>query len=199
MSKATNIFAFIAGAAIGSLVTWQFVKKKYERIAQEEIDSVKEVYSARYSAKHEEEPAEEQEDDEMEITSKYVKPDLGSYASAVKESGYDYPVEKTEERNAERPNDKPYVITPEEYDCELDYDKICLMYYADQILADDMDQIVHDVESLVGIESLTHFGEYEPDTVLVRNDAKRCDYEICRSARTYLEVIAQEPYKADLG
>lgn len=39
--------AFVAGGALGSLATWMFVKKKYEQIAQEEIDSVKEVYSKR--------------------------------------------------------------------------------------------------------------------------------------------------------
>lgn len=35
---------FTTGAAIGSLVTWKVVETKYSRIAQEEIDSVKEEY-----------------------------------------------------------------------------------------------------------------------------------------------------------
>ena len=40
-----NLAMLAVGAAIGSAVTWKLVKTKYERIAQEEIDSVKEVYS----------------------------------------------------------------------------------------------------------------------------------------------------------
>ena len=38
--KVANVLAFVAGAVIGSAITWKFVKTKYERIAQEEIDSV---------------------------------------------------------------------------------------------------------------------------------------------------------------
>ena len=41
LSKA---FIFAVGAAIGSAVTWKLVKTKYEKIADEEIESVKEVY-----------------------------------------------------------------------------------------------------------------------------------------------------------
>ena len=41
----SNAFIFVAGAAIGSLATWKFIETKYRRIAQEEIDSVKEAFS----------------------------------------------------------------------------------------------------------------------------------------------------------
>ena len=40
---------FIAGAGIGSVCTWQLLKRKYELIAQEEIDSVKAAYAERES------------------------------------------------------------------------------------------------------------------------------------------------------
>ena len=40
----TNAIMFTIGAAIGSLVTWKVIKTKYERVSQEEIDSVKEEY-----------------------------------------------------------------------------------------------------------------------------------------------------------
>ena len=41
MNTKINLFMFVMGAIAGSVATWQYVKKKYERIAQEEIDSVK--------------------------------------------------------------------------------------------------------------------------------------------------------------
>ena len=47
MSKSINFMLFIFGAAVGSAATWMYAKKKYELIAQEEIDSVKEVFSKR--------------------------------------------------------------------------------------------------------------------------------------------------------
>ena len=51
-----NFLMFAVGAAIGSAVTWKLVKTKYERIANEEIESVKEVFSRR--SKEEKEPEE---------------------------------------------------------------------------------------------------------------------------------------------
>ena len=46
-STLKNLCVFAIGATIGSLVTWKLVKTKYEMIAQEEIDSVKEVFAKR--------------------------------------------------------------------------------------------------------------------------------------------------------
>ena len=40
MNKLWGVFIFAAGAAIGSVVTWKIVKRKYERRAQEEIEWV---------------------------------------------------------------------------------------------------------------------------------------------------------------
>ena len=40
-----RIFIFIAGAGLGAFATWQFLKNKYEQIANEEIASVKEAYN----------------------------------------------------------------------------------------------------------------------------------------------------------
>ena len=40
-------------------------------------------------------------------------------------------------------------------------------------------------DDVVGMESLTHFGEYEDDSVFVRNDRLKCDYEILMDERTY--------------
>ena len=47
MNKTVNFMIFVVGAAVGSIVTWRYIDKKYEQIAQEEIDSVKEVFAKR--------------------------------------------------------------------------------------------------------------------------------------------------------
>ena len=47
MNKTINFMMFVLGVAVGSVVTWRYVEKKYEQIAQDEIDSVKEVFSKR--------------------------------------------------------------------------------------------------------------------------------------------------------
>ena len=41
-----NLLFFITGAAIGSVVTWKLIEKKYKDIADEEIASVIETFKA---------------------------------------------------------------------------------------------------------------------------------------------------------
>ena len=55
MNKLLQAFGFVVGAAVGSATTWYFTKRKYETIAQEEIDSVKKTYSERYAKKDKDE------------------------------------------------------------------------------------------------------------------------------------------------
>jgi hypothetical protein len=93
--------------------------------------------------------------------------------------------------------DKPYVIAPEEFGDLDDYETISLTYYADQILADDNDVIVDDIEDVVGFDSLNSFGEYEDDSVFVRNDRLKCDYEILLDQRKYSSVIRRKPHEVD--
>lgn len=90
---------------------------------------------------------------------------------------------------------KPYIISPEEFGENDDYELICMTYYNDKVLADDDDNVVNDIEDTVGIEALSHFGEYEDDSVFVRNDILRCDYEILLDPREYSDVLREMPYK----
>lgn len=46
-SKVIFCSGFVCGAMVGAIGIWKYVENKYERIAQEEIDSVKNVYSKR--------------------------------------------------------------------------------------------------------------------------------------------------------
>ena len=89
--------------------------------------------------------------------------------------------------------DRPYVISPEEFG-EGDYETISLTFYADKVLTDETGDIVEDVDNLVGLDSLTHFGEYEDDSVFVRNDATNTDYEILLDTRNYMDVFDVPPH-----
>ncbi len=196
MNKTKNFMMFVLGVAVGSVVTWRYVEKKYEQIAQDEIDSVKEVFSKR--------EAEFTEDTEVRIKADNAKekPSVIEYAARLREQGYtnysDMVDEKPEEVKEEPMIvDKPYVITPEEFGDLDDYETISLTYYADQILADDNDVIVDDIEDVVGFDSLNSFGEYEDDSVFVRNDRLKCDYEILLDQRKYSDVIKRRPHEVE--
>jgi len=196
MNKTINFMTFVLGVAVGSVVTWRYVEKKYEQIAQDEIDSVKEVFSKRET--------EFTEDTEVQIKADNAKkkPSIIEYAAWLRKRGYtnysDMVDEKPEEVKEEPMSvDKPYVIAPEEFGELDDYETISLIYYADQILADDNDVIVDDIEDVVGFDSLNSFGEYEDDSVFVRNDRLKCDYEILLDQRKYSDVIKRRPHEVE--
>lgn len=195
MSKSAFI-AFIAGAAIGSAVAWGFAKKKYEEIAREDIDSVREYFFKKYSdAEDSEDTASPEEKPHIEDQ----KPDIMEYAARLGKQGYkSYDNFSKEKEEVGTPGEKPYVISPDEFGEIEDYSKISLSYYADGVLCDDMDVPVDHIDEIVGADYADHFGEYEDDSVFIRNDARRCDYEILRSLRLYSEVIAESPYKAEV-
>ena len=199
MNKARGFVMFVLGAAVGSVATWQYAKKKYEQIAQEEIDSVKEIFSRRESAADVEIVTPEPQT--AKVGKPEEKPDITEYAARLEREGYtNYSNvsagEKKEEQEAMEM--KPYVISPDEFGEFEDYERISLSYYADQILADEDDEKVEDVDNVVGLESLTHFGEFEDDSVFVRNDRLKCDYEILLDQRTYSDVIKQRPHQTEV-
>ncbi len=82
------------------------------------------------------------------------------------------------------------LIAPEEFGCKKDYDSVFLVYYADGVLTDEWDNIIENVETLVGQNAFRYFGHYddEPDLVYVRNDCLRADFEIGRDLRISTEV-----------
>lgn len=190
MSK-TCFVMFVVGAAAGSAATWLYAKKYYERIAQEEIDSVKAVFSERKPdtvVKNN----NVQEENQHKADIAKLKPDLVNYAAKLQEEGYtNYTKhsEKTiEEKDVPMPN-KPYIISPEEFGESGNYTQISLTYYSDGVLADDEDEIIEDIDDTVGKDFADHFGDYEDDSVFVRNDRLRCDYEILKDNRSYHDVV----------
>lgn len=205
-NKITSFMMFIFGTAVGSVVTWQYIKKKYEQIAQEEIDSVKETFS---KLKVKNNDSEDNNNVRTIVERAKDKPSVMEYTAKLRKQGYtnysdtdslseDSNDSEEEEVDENMINDKPlipYVISPDEFGEFYDYETISLTYYADQVLADDDDELVEDIEETVGFESLNAFGEYEDDSVFVRNDRLKCDYEILLDQRKYSDVIKRKPHE----
>lgn len=198
MSKSmVNILIFAAGAAVGSLATWKFVETKYKRIAQEEIDSVKEVFYRWKKEKVSEESEQVSENNTNEDENPYKLPDNVNelYAKILGKEKY------TEEKGGaeEMPVINPRIITPEEFAENPAYDTISFTYYEDDVYEDEWGVVYSkdDIEASVGLDAVNHFGEYEEDSVFVRNDDMMCDYEILRDTRTYRETYGKDPDTMD--
>ena len=172
-----KIFIFIAGAGLGAIVSWQFLKNKYEQIANEEIASVKEAYNKKNDISSDE--SEEDEFQEKTADGKLVETALPSEeeVNEYKKIVSNYTNNENEEKGVTDMPRGPYVIKPEEFG-NMDYDLVSLEYYADKVLVDEDDHPIQDVEYMVGEDSLEHFGEYEEDAVYVRNDLIKTDFEI---------------------
>lgn len=207
-STLKGVLIFVLGAAAGSLATWKLIEKKYKDIAQEEIDSVKDTFSKmkknEYPDKLEDYPDFEEfddsddsydSDDEEPKSEQKIdrnnKPDIVEYAKILSETGYTNYADrqdKKEKKGVEPVEyERPYVISPDEFGEKDGYENVTLTYYADGVLTDYFDNVISNVDEVVGFDSLDHFGEYDEDAVFVRNEKMETDYEILRDLRDFNE------------
>ena len=186
MDLLSKVLIFAAGTVIGSVVTYKMIKDKYERIAQEEIDSVKQEFGIGVKKTEPENPVEPVEEKHNNTST------LKEYGKILNNQKYTrYSTSEDEEKEEEERVDRPYVIAPEEFDELDDYETNELTYYACGTLTDDCDNVIEDVDEIVGDDFAEHFGEYEDDSVYIRNDALKCDYAIMRDNRRYSEVFRE--------
>lgn len=200
--KLLNVLTFTVGAAIGSAVTWKVLKTKYERIAQEEIDSVKGEFvnlmqNMKQKLQNTDEDATEEEydeyypdDDERDFTEK-EKEQINYYKLTSKYRGSK---DDNNEEGGTGDEDEvpyingPYVITPEDFsNSPPGYNAQPLNYFADGVLADDWGVTV-DIDEIIGEDAVNHFGEYVDDIIYIRNERTEIDYEVTRDPRTYGEA-----------
>lgn len=180
-----KVLWFAAGVAVGALATNHFFKTKYERLYQQDVESVKRAFSMPQQS----EPVE----GDTETTS--TPEEVQTYHDIISKQGYSTTSDIPDDSIGKEVKgvSKPYVIPPADFDTEDDYDVISLTYYADGVLTDEQNNPIEDVDRLVGRDSLTHFGEYEEDAVHVRNDEMRCDFEILRDLSKYSDVFHNGP------
>lgn len=171
MTTWNKLAIFVTGIVLGSAITWNFAKTKYAKIADEEIASVKAAFKSEKNNEDSDICEEENDIEKMEeLTSvnKYVT--------------YDRRIKKEETDMNE-----PYVISPDDFD-EIGYEIVSLTYYADDVLTDERDNVISNRDELIGKDSLTKFGEYEEDSVFVRDDGRKIDYEILADTRNYHDL-----------
>ena len=192
-SKVAFILGTIIGAGIGVAGTYSYFKDKYEKLAEEDFNS-RRVFDEDKKDESEEPVAEKTADSRT-----VDKPSIAEYAARLQKEGYvNYSDMQDKKQKQEIAVDRPYVIQPSDFGEFDDYEKISLTYTADGVLLDDMNEIVDDIEETVGEDSLEHFGEYEDDSVYVRNDAKKCDYEILLDQRNYQEILETYPHRTEM-
>lgn len=187
--KLSSVIIFCGGIFIGGFLTWDLFKTKYEKIADEEIASVKETFEHRESRPDKNCKVEE----ELKGNDAYVNIiDSNSYRN------YSNTTIETNKKGgtADMELNHPYVITPEQYEDNVDYTKVSLTWYSDEVLEDDWGNVL-DPDDVIGRDALATFGQYEDDSVFVRDDDEQIDYEVLRDTRSYEETYGHDPVAAD--
>ena len=206
MNKIGGLVIFVVGGAIGAFAAQQYFKKYYEQLAHDEIESMREYYLKK---KGEEDPDMEfivdplEELTEEEVSEIETAADMREFAKILRDKEYtnysdisskdDKKVKNEEKEEPTVIIEKPYVIPPEDFGEFEDYETIELIFFADGFVTDDKYEIVDDADDIIGLESLKHFGEYDDDTVCVRNDRTKCDYEIVKDPRKLFNVLRRMP------
>lgn len=189
-----GLLIFTAGIGVGAGATWYFVKKHYEKKADEEIKDVvtkfkkvREELEKKYEGIPDEAETPRNENtvtiqrDSEELSNGYI--DHPSYIEEDKDSV------NIENRPYEKDSVAPYVITDEEFGDNEDYDQVTLFwYYKDNILATDEDLEIEDKETTIG-NALEEFKKDRYiERVCVRNESDETDYEILISEKHFYEV-----------
>ena len=202
MSSGIKIaIAFLCGVGIGGVGAWYYTKDIYAKKSEEDIESVKAAFhNAEQKLRDELQELKDQIDaskkeaSEEKVVSAEKTPEKASINDYIRGKYTQYtppvPTKKTDEVKKKRAI--PYVISPDDFGENPEYEQVTLTYYADGILADDCMVEIEDIEEMVG-DALEHFGDYEDDCVHCRSDLKHCDYEILMDLRKYSDVKKRYP------
>lgn len=204
-STLSKVIIFAIGVAIGSLVAWKVTKTKYEELMAKEDRELREyynrkikVYNAAATTLHDhyeeklakiEKKSKETEDGVDRDGDKIVDDLRERYTEVLKDHKY-----SIDEPCYEGGQDRPYVVSSEEFGNGDEYDIISLNYYSDGIVSDDWGDKIEDIEATIGEDFASHYDEdpEDPDVVYVRNDRLKVEYEILRNLSTYSEMYGEE-------
>lgn len=186
--------SFGLGAAAGAVVAWHTLKTKYANLAEEEIAEVRNLYRNRQSDAADTEPDAEEKTEAKPDASMSIR----EYAAELAKHKYvNYSGNPMPEDDIPEEDPDVFVIEPEMFGNDDEFETIGLTYYEDGVLADDMDNVIEDVENLIGAGSLNRIGEYADDAVYVRNMRMKCDYEVICVSKRYSDVIKNSPRPAE--
>ena len=190
-----TVLGIIGGACAGAGVTYIFLKKRFDADLDEAVEDVKKFYADR--TRNDGRPTENSEE------SPDANADAADRNPVEQDSIFDFEMDphatnySTTSSVPDKPkalntNDDIYVIDEDTYYGAIadGADPTEYMYYADHILADENSDVIDNIESLVGREALTYFGNDGVDSVYVHNKRLNMYIEILRSERQYKEDYA---------
>lgn len=196
------ILIFVSGIAVGGLSAWAYTKSYYKKVTEDKLEIIRNHYKKK-------------QENMVEISTEHLRcwppEEQVTISNAGEEEMTDYiqkavdylsnsPIDYSHIETGVLPKEKivedtPYEISSDEFGEFDDYECITLTYFLDEVLVDDQYQILDEPFELVGDISLIEhdIGEFAEDCIYIRNDAKRCDFEIIYALETYKDYILKHP------
>lgn len=177
-----KILIFLAGAAVGSLITWYFTKEYYRKKTDEEVNDV--VAHFRNAYKREvEEPRRIQQETESQQREAWQEQKKAYYKMSQQYQPPDEPVPEVGYYPEPHPHEDynpPYEVTEEQVldmmRMNYEWEQVELTYYeADDVVVEDREQMENWSE-YVGPVSSKCFNSQ--GLYFVRNEKYKVDYEI---------------------
>ena len=192
-----NKLYFLIGGVSGCVSGFLLARRYYTQVKEEELARQKEYYESKFVKSTDEETTEDEakEDEEDQSPGEKLKEKIQARKD-VEEIIREHEYRMSEKEKVEAPAetfDEPYVISPEEYEDGTLYKEVNLTWYErDQVLTRDEwnegeyeSEVITDIEGTVGTDWVDRFGEFEEDTVYVRDPGMRIDYIIEREETAY--------------
>lgn len=185
-----SVLTFVAGLAIGAGVSWVYHKNKYETMMNEEMDELR-THRRNREKNNEVTDTSEKESIKEELEARecdYMKEEIRrneEYEEILLQKRYSNSEDTIH-------NEDPYVLSPDDFADVPGFDTDTFYYYANDIIADDKNDIMDEstIRSILGLTVLEikdQFGVYEEDSVFIRNESMKCDYEILRDEEDYVK------------
>lgn len=171
MSKLTGFLIFATGFLGGSVSAYFALKKRFDILMDEEIQSVKEAY---------------------EKFNKTENEDSGDESKNLRQVHEEENQKYEQNLPKEQKFEEPYLIPPNEFNEIYGYETASLTLYSDGTIATDDLEVVDDPDELLGEENLQQLRDGEADCIYIRNDSKYCDYEVLRDLSTFEDVVISQ-------
>ena len=182
-----KLLIFLGGAAVGGLTATIYFKRKidsleeeYQKIATDAYNKYVNDFNIEVSYSH----------DDNQIISDI--PNKGYVSGIDTANDYDKYVEIVKEYNNQEENETednimPYIITPEEYGDDDDYDTKVLTAFTDKVVLDE-DNCMVDIGYFGDAINKKIYSKKNKDTsIFVRDENEKVDYEIIKENISFEE------------
>lgn len=192
--KLINIITFAGGFLMGAAGGILATRAHFKRIAQDEIDSVIEEFEPA----HQDTPKEEKAEDPAPKNDISIESSLDQdeTLNEIRKITRNYDAISTPPPQPKSYGDDVHVIDPaveEDLGEKQDFDIVSYTYFADGVLTDENYEPISksDIDLHLGHEWEESFNEWN-DSIGVRNETLKMDYEILTDLRRYKDYLADK-------